>query len=333
MGDLINKKIKDTFAGIIKTSDENVLGESTEDRSILEDGRGNDSALKLGRVEKGIEVIGNSEIKGTLDASKVRVGSSYVNAGLVLQAQQDGSHIRFHNDMGLQGNYGQDAYIQTRDGNIGIGGTLGNSTNNLNIRQSDGFVGIKQKAPLAPLHVKSNGEAIRLESKGNNKCSIDFWQGNTDEYKKRGKIEFDNQNDNLILETTRPSGDRSKITFKVSAGYNTAAEEVMRIQGREFGSTKRQVVIGNPEEVPDAVAALYVEGEITTTGDLNVFEKNITVGGYVDARSFKLKNLNDDPIETNQIDGAYKGEIRFTADYIYVCVDDNVWKRVALTSI
>ena len=35
---------------------------------------------------------------------------------------------------------------------------------------------------------------------------------------------------------------------------------------------------------------------------------------------------------TNSDDNGTPGEIRFTADYIYVCVADDTWKRVALST-
>lgn len=35
---------------------------------------------------------------------------------------------------------------------------------------------------------------------------------------------------------------------------------------------------------------------------------------------------------TNSDDNGNVGEIRFTADYIYVCVADDTWKRVALST-
>ena len=35
---------------------------------------------------------------------------------------------------------------------------------------------------------------------------------------------------------------------------------------------------------------------------------------------------------TNSDDNGNVGEIRFTSDYIYVCVADDTWKRVALST-
>ena len=322
MGDLINKKIKDTFAGIIKTSDEEVIDASG--RSLLEDGRGNDSALSIGRVNNGISVKGDSTIIGVLEVSnrietdQVRVESSLGQPGLMLEGINDGSNIRFFNGAAAGSD---DAYIQTNSGNVGIGGKLGNSTQNLNIKTSNGYVGIKQKAPLAPLHIKRNGEAIRLESTGDNVCSIDFRQGTN----KRGHIEFDNTNDTLEIQTQNPTGATSKIKFSV-AKQGQDPEEVMRIQSTTFG--RKQVVIGN---IPSVYAEreLFVSGDAEVTRDLWV-GRNAEIDGRCHADSFKVEGLNTAPGSATS--EGKEGEIRYTADYIYVCVSENNWKRTALTS-
>ena len=54
------------------------------------------------------------------------------------------------------------------------------------------------------------------------------------------------------------------------------------------------------------------------------------VDGRVSAGDFKLYNLNSAP-SSSTATGAL-GEIRYTADYIYVCTATDTWKRTALTS-
>ncbi len=304
----------------VGTSDNTSL---TSDVVYIDD---TENKVGIGTVEpsESLHVEGNTLVSGRLDANQVRADSSYLTAGVVLNSSGDGSHIRFKNN-GTEA----DAYVQTRGGHVGIGGFRGHSSNNINISQSDGFLGIKQRNPLAPLHIKRNGEAIRLESTGDEQCSIDFWQAATidKEAGKRGHIEFSNNTDTIEIKATNPSGPRSIIKFSVAL-EDQEATEAMRIQ-RHATTGNKQVVIGNPEIVLSS-RELYVQGEIHTSGTLNVFDGGLSVGGRVDADSFKLKGLNTAP--QSSTDSGTNGEIRYTADYIYVCVQNNVWKRVALQS-
>jgi hypothetical protein len=315
MSTLQGKKIKDTFDGLIKTNNEDQLPGTGQ--VLLQDGNGNDSSLSLGRSGEGVSLNGNLDVTGRVDSSsQVRVEDSGSNPGLVLgSSSSSGTKIK------LENTYEKDAFISLRGGNVGIGGVDGVSTNNLNIRKSDGYVGIKQKAPLAPLHVKKNGEAIRLESTGDNICSIDFRQGTN----KRGHIEYDNSNDTLEIQTQNPTGATSKIKFSV-AKQGQDPEEVMRIQSTAWGG--KQVVIGN---IPSVYSQreLFVSGDAEVTRDLWV-GRNAEIDGRCHADSFKVEGLNTAPGSATA-DGK-QGEIRYTADYIYVCVSENNWKRTALTS-
>jgi len=64
----------------------------------------------------------------------------------------------------------------------------------------------------------------------------------------------------------------------------------------------------------------------------NVINLNETVKASrsVTASDFRVKNLNTSP--TSPTDFGTAGEIRYTADYIYLCVAANTWKRVAITT-
>ena len=57
---------------------------------------------------------------------------------------------------------------------------------------------------------------------------------------------------------------------------------------------------------------------------------NLRSAGTSTATQFKLSALNTAPASATDTGAA--GEIRVTADYIYVCVATNVWKRTALTT-
>ena len=52
--------------------------------------------------------------------------------------------------------------------------------------------------------------------------------------------------------------------------------------------------------------------------------------GELQAKSFKLNDLNNTVL--NSTDPGEKGEVRIDENFIYVCVDDNTWKRTQLQS-
>ena len=251
-GDLLNIKSSDTYITLDGSNSQMEFYTGGSQTMQIQRNTGNVGIGETNPSQK-LHVTGNILASGRLNANQVRVDSTLSSPGLVLNSTVDGSHIKFNNG-GAESN----AYVQTINGHVGIGRVLGHSTNNLNVRQSDGFVGIKQKAPLAPLHIKNNGEAIRLESSGNNQCSIDFTQGTN----KRGHIEFSNAEDTLEIKTTNPSGSQSKIKFSVAL-EGQEATEAMRIQHSSDGG--KQVVIGNQTGV-GSDSELYVAGDIEASG-------------------------------------------------------------------
>ena len=314
----INTGDQDLSVYLLNTTD-TFTGDLTVTGTTTVQGTGDSSFagnVGIGTASPGdeLEVVGNAKISGRVDTSQVRIEGA--NRTLVLTKS---STVDSHIAMVTTGE--SDGFISSKNDHIVIGGTNGYSANNLNIKKANGYVGIKQKAPLAPLHVKMNGEAIRLESTGDNICSIDFRQGTN----KRGHIEYSNSNDTLEIKTENPTGSTSKLKFSV-AENGQLAEEVMRIQYTP-SVLKKQVIIGNPDGSFSG-ATLYVKGDIETTSTLRGV--NISISGRCDVDSYKLKGLNTPP--ATRTSPGVVGEIRYTADYIYVCVQNNVWKRTALTS-
>tara|TARA_R110002072_G_scaffold292060_1_gene460481 strand:+ start:403 stop:795 length:393 start_codon:yes stop_codon:yes gene_type:complete len=61
-----------------------------------------------------------------------------------------------------------------------------------------------------------------------------------------------------------------------------------------------------------------------------LFNGNTTAAGSVTAESLNIAALNTAP-EAASATGTI-GEIKFTADYIYVCVATNTWKRVDIAT-
>ncbi len=323
----ISKYALDTY---ISNSDK-LIGTDAEDSSITKNFLVGDLADFINSAEGTENTIAMFSTSGLTDSLITQAGSSIAIAGnvtservnatqvviegntapLVLKKDSTiNSHIKMEST-------DENGFISSRDSHIGIGGTNGYSTSNINVNKSNGYLGVQQKNPLAPLHVKRNGEAIRLEGSGDNITSIDFRQGTN----KRGHIEFDNGNDTIEIKTTNPTGSLSKIKFSVASGVGQEGTEVMRVQ-------KNQVVIGNPVSA-NSDKELYIDGVIETTGILNVFLGSLSVGGRVDADVFKLKGLNTAP-PSSASPGAV-GEIRFTAGYIYVCIATDRWRRAALT--
>lgn len=268
-----------------------------------------------------------------LRSETIRVDTQNQKVAVFEGSSNSGTQIKIENTDSVDR---ATAYIDVRRNNIGIGGNDGWSSGNLNINTITDNIGIGERLPEAKLHIKGEDTILKLEGKNRvSNVGIEFSQGN----EQRANIEYTITNNNLIIQSVNPSGNRSQITFKVVAGEGTDEEEVMRIQGYQgegFGAEpKKQVVIGNPSYV-NSSKELYVNGGILAT-EKSVFEGDVSIGGRCDADSYKLKGLNEAP--PNSTSGGAVGDIRYTADYIYVCVQGGgvfggeiVWKRVALSS-
>lgn len=75
----------------------------------------------------------------------------------------------------------------------------------------------------------------------------------------------------------------------------------------------------------------HLEKDGTFVSNANIHGSgNLEVSGLVQGSQFKLTSLN--PAPSSSSDTGTAGEIRFTADYIYLCTGTNTWKRAALTT-
>jgi hypothetical protein len=61
-----------------------------------------------------------------------------------------------------------------------------------------------------------------------------------------------------------------------------------------------------------------------------LFNGNTTAAGSVTSESLNIAALNTAPVSATA--PGTIGEIKFTADHIYVCVATNTWKRVAIAT-
>jgi hypothetical protein len=68
----------------------------------------------------------------------------------------------------------------------------------------------------------------------------------------------------------------------------------------------------------------------TTRGEALEVNGNANIYGFAKADSFTLSDMNTAPASATAT--GTKGEIRITADYIYVCTATNTWKRAALAT-
>ena len=65
MATLTGQKIKDTYDGLLKTTD-STTGLPATGKTVIQDGLGNDSALKLGQTGNGVEVDSDLDVTGNL---------------------------------------------------------------------------------------------------------------------------------------------------------------------------------------------------------------------------------------------------------------------------
>lgn len=81
-------------------------------------------------------------------------------------------------------------------------------------------------------------------------------------------------------------------------------------------------------DVPNVMTWGWGSKVFESNQDSTVIRNNTTVYGNVTATQFRVSDLNTAP--ANATDTGVKGEIRITADYIYICIDTDVWMRSPL---
>jgi len=131
MGTLTNTKIKDTYDGLLKTSNNNNLPATGQ--ANIEDGLGNASAISIGQANNGLDVTGNITVSGTVD------GRNIATDGTKLDGIEAGAQV---NDIDGSGTANKVAKWSDSD-------TLTNSL----IYDSGSYVGINYTSPAFPLHV------------------------------------------------------------------------------------------------------------------------------------------------------------------------------------
>jgi hypothetical protein len=118
----------------------------------------------------------------------------------------------------------------------------------------------------------------------------------------------------------------------ISGANNTALGYGAGIYAIEASSNN--VYIGRSAGPSDAIVInnkLYISNSSGTPligGDFAA--KTVTIDGSLTASQFRLSALNTAPASANAI--GTTGEIRYDANFVYVCIATNTWKRSALTT-
>ena len=144
MATLGNQKIQDTYSGLLKTDDEQALGSG---RTRIQDGDGQDTALKLGKSGAGAEIEASTFHAGGIDTGQVNASSVQVSG--LLQATSGISTIKTLN--------------VTETLTMVDGSTFNSDTEANNFKHASAKVGIRTNAPESALDV--NGS---IKSKGLN---------------------------------------------------------------------------------------------------------------------------------------------------------------------
>jgi len=74
---------------------------------------------------------------------------------------------------------------------------------------------------------------------------------------------------------------------------------------------------------------ISMDNDLDVDGGLNVSD-SVRSDSFIEGDSFRVNGINIAP--TTSSENGKEGELRFTSDYIYVCVADHTWKRVALST-
>jgi hypothetical protein len=124
MATLTNTKIKDTYDGLLKTTNAEAIGASGV--TLIEDGLGNASALSVGRSGNGVTITGS------------------LNATLATAAQTNITSVGTLSSLAVSGNLTVD-------------------TNTLFVDAANNWVGIGTSSPSRPIHILAPTPGIKLE--------------------------------------------------------------------------------------------------------------------------------------------------------------------------
>ena len=223
MATLGNQKIQDTYSGLLKTDDEQALGSG---RTRIQDGDGQDTALKLGKSGAGAEIEASTFHAGGIDTGQVNA-SSVVVSGL-LQATSGVSTL---NTLQIP------TTLTMVDGS-----TFNSDTEANNFKHASAKVGIRTNSPQSALDV--NGS---IKSKGINVDSQKLFIADNQNYVRMADY---GSGDLWCVD-----GNMNKPKFETAFGKNGKLLESwrykhIRIRGQAFASNnlKNNPVVIIPAE-------------------------------------------------------------------------------------
>lgn len=267
-----------------------------------------------------------SDSGGYLDKSPLSlVGSELISNTKIVVRSDSAEVARFVSSNSLRcsiklvNNNGAKAYITSSDECMSIGRNDGLTVENLNVTRR-GLVGIGTTIPKSALEVR--GHMTLSANLPGFTGKIKFNEGFSETT--IAALEYLNEGDVFHIKSENPTGNKSRIRFSVANNGEPAVEAMRIVAG---GQGKPRVIIGNPDNGPER--ELYVDGSIDARANIYV-QGIISCDNSVDANSYKVKGLNVAPASSTS--EGLLGEIRYTADYIYVCVAENTWRRTALTT-
>jgi len=188
--------------------------------------------------------------------------------------------------------------------------TAGSST----LVVSGSMVGIGTNTPDAHLSIDGTQPKIKFTESGQNRAEI-----------------FINDSDNLKF-VNRCSN--KHMVFEISDAGTLREGIRLRAVSNIQGSSGPEVVINDGStslmdfrvESDNSTHMIYVDGANDKVGINN---KDPQTALDVDADAIRLR-IDNTP--SSATDFGHKGEIRWDANYIYICVATDTWKRVALSS-
>jgi len=283
MSTLTGNKIKDTYDGLLKTTD-STQGLPATGRTTIEDGLGNDSAIALGRSTQGVTVTGNIDVTGDDNAIKFDGGTKFIGDHSVDNALQ----IRTQNTDSIlfktNGNNVRmriDGAGNTKvENSLEVGNTLQvDSTSNFSAAVTiNDNLEVEGTADLGALRLDGNNPVVNkivtaLQGIANNDndtsfptCAAvkDLVDGVT--------VDFD------WLSTTETNGNTDTLTITLRNGQGTTIEQFFfNSQGLQLSrlASTENVIVGKVMRIDNTDSnsrALHVKGNasIQSGGNLNL---------------------------------------------------------------
>lgn len=291
MATLTNTKIKDTYDGLLKTTDNEALDVSGV--TLIEDGLGNASALSVGRSGNGVTITGslnatlataaqpNITSVGTLSSlttsGDVTVGNDiYVSNGNFLKLQRSSGGLY----LDVLGNEsGTDDIRFLSSGNFKF---VDGSLNELVRISSNGNVGIGTDSISAPLDVRrGDTSGVVAEFHNSTGYGIDVGSSESDAYISSGYLQ------NFIFKTNSGSGQTERMRIDSSGNVGIGATpntSYSRLQVKATDSVYALDLIGrNAGTEGEAQITFWNSAQSTVQGYITQDNGNMLFGAGIGA--------------------------------------------------